>query len=121
MSGAKRQLGLVLLAQGDMPAALLAMGQNKFGLPIVQYALGDMEASNAALDELIECCTPEGAYQVALVYAYRGEVDSAFAWLERGVEHRDGGVTTMLVDPLLANLHEDPRWEALLSKIGLPH
>ena len=61
------------------------------------------------------------AYQVAEVYAFRGEIDLAFDWLDQAYDNRDGGMTSMLLEPLLANLHDDPRWEQLIDKMGLPH
>jgi tetratricopeptide (TPR) repeat protein len=120
-------LGLVLLAQGDAPAALAAIEQEPAdvyrltGTAIVQHALGDAGASDAALEELIERFAADGAYQVAEAYAFRGEVDYAFEWLARAHENRDTGLASLLLDPLLANLHNDPRWEPLLEKMGLPH
>jgi len=125
--GAQYRLGRVLLAQGDAPAALLAMEQETgdfyrlTGIAIVQHALGDTEASDAALKKMIEVWGVTGAYQVAEVYAFRGEIDDAFDWLERAHDNRDAGMTNLLLDPLLANLHDDPRWEPLLDKMGLPH
>jgi len=120
-------LGLVLLAQGDAPAALAAIeqetsdGYRLTGTAIVQHVLGDAGASDVALQELIENWGTPAAYQVALVYAFRGEIDEAFGWLERAYDNRDGGITHLLLDPLLVNLHDDPRWEPLLNKMGLPH
>ena len=120
-------LGLVLLAQGDAPAALAAMEQETTnfmrltGTAIVQHALGDTVASDAALQAMIECCATGSDYQMATVYAYRGEVDHAFDLLDQAYDNRDGGLTFMLLDPLLANLHDDPRWEPFLDKMGLPH
>jgi len=120
-------LGLVLLAQGDAPAALLAIEQEPVdswrlqGTAIVQHALGDAKASDAALRGLIECCAADVAAQVAAVYAFRGEIDNAFDWLEQAYDNRDPGIASMLVIPLLANLHDDPRWEPFLDKMGLPH
>jgi TolB-like protein/Flp pilus assembly protein TadD len=122
-----KSLGLVLLAQGDAPAALLAMEQEPadrwrlHGTAIVQHVLGDAKASDAALQGLIECCAAEAAAQVAEVYAFRGEIDNAFDWLQRAYDNRDGGIVFMLVNPLLANLHDDPRWEPFLDKMGFPH
>ncbi|MFB3077331.1 MAG: tetratricopeptide repeat protein, partial [Lysobacterales bacterium] len=64
-------IGFVLLAQGDAQAALVAIQQETshalrlYGLAIVQHALGDAGASDAALKELIEKYAAEGAYQVA--------------------------------------------------------
>ncbi len=120
-------LGLVLLAQGDAPAALVAIEKESddayrlTGTAIVQHVLGDARASDAALQELIEKWVAAGACQVAEVYAYRGEIDHAFDWLEQAYDNRDPGVAIMLVNPLLANLHDDPRWEPFLDKMGLPH
>ncbi len=121
------QLGQVLLAQGDVHAALATMeleisdGYRLPGIAIVQHALGNAEASDAALQKLIEERAATSAYQVAEVYAFRGEIDDAFDWLERAYDNRDNGLTKMLPDPLLANLHDDPRWFPFLDKMGLPH
>jgi hypothetical protein len=54
------------------------------------------------------------------VYAYRGEVNRAFEWLERTYTERDPGLAEMKADPLLKSLGRDPRYAALLKKIGLP-
>jgi TolB-like protein/Tfp pilus assembly protein PilF len=120
-------LGIVLLAQGDGPAALVVTeqvaddGWRLSGLSIVQHALGDTEASDAALKSLIERFADDATYQIAEAYAFRGEIDDAFDWLDHAYEIRDPGLTRMLIDPLLANLHNDPRWEQFLDKMGLPH
>jgi tetratricopeptide (TPR) repeat protein len=120
-------LGNVLLRQGDAPSALAAMEQETSdgfrltGIAIVQHALGDAEASDAALKELIEKYAAFAAYQVAEAFAFRGEIDHAFDWLKQAYDNRDSGLLSVLYDPLLANLHDDPRWEPLLDKMGLPH
>jgi TolB-like protein/Tfp pilus assembly protein PilF len=120
-------LGNVLLRQGDAPSALAAMEQETSdgfrltGIAIVQHALGDAEASDAALKELIEKYAAFAAYQVAEAFAFRGEIDHAFDWLEQAYDNRDSGLLSVLHDPLLANLHDDPRWEPLLDKMGLLH
>jgi tetratricopeptide (TPR) repeat protein len=125
--GAQLYIGFVLLAQGDASAALVAIEQETsdifrpFATAIVQHALGDAGASDATLKEFIEKWAAEGAYQVALIYAFRGEIDLAFDWLDEAYDNRDSGLTLMLLEPLLANLHDDPRWTAFLDKMGLPH
>ncbi|MCH7538079.1 MAG: tetratricopeptide repeat protein [Proteobacteria bacterium] len=124
---AQFNIGLVLLAQGDAPAALVAMEQETsdairlFGTAVVQHALGDAGASDAALQELIEKWAATSAYHVAHAYAFRGEIDNAFDWLEQAYDNHDSGLTEMLLHSLLANLHDDPRWEPFLDKMGLPH
>ncbi len=75
--------------------------------------------SDAALARLIESSADTAAYQIADVYAYRGEKDRAFEWLERARRQRDSGLTGVRNDPLFAHLHEDPRWNAFVHAMGL--
>jgi len=124
--GLQLHTGFVLLAQGDAPAALVAIEQETSGLrpvgmAIVQHALGDDGASEFWLQEFITCCAAEGAFQIAYVYAFRGEIDLAFDWLEQAYDNRDGGLGRVLTHPMLANLYGDPRWEAFIDKMGLLH
>jgi serine/threonine-protein kinase len=75
--------------------------------------------SDTALAELIEKYAETGAYQIAEVYAYRNDKDKAFEWLERARRQRDAGLPAMRPDRALLNLHDDPRWDALLRTMGL--
>ena len=60
-------------------------------------------------------------YQIAEVYAFRGEADKAFEWLGRAYDERDPGLPPHLKgDPLLKNIRHDPRYNALLEKMRLP-
>ncbi len=49
---------------------------------MVQHKLGNPAASDAALQTLIDGFAWTAAYQVSEAYAYRGEMDKAFEWLE---------------------------------------
>jgi len=60
------------------------------------------------------------AYQVAEVYAWRGENDKAFEWLQISLDTHDTGTVSFFIDPLLRGLQHDPRYNSLLSTIGLP-
>jgi eukaryotic-like serine/threonine-protein kinase len=53
-------------------------------------------------------------------YAWRGDKDRAFAWLERAYRQHDSGLIEVTNDPLLASLHGDARFAALLAKLHLP-
>ena len=57
--------------------------------------------------------------QVADVYAYLGEVDRAFSWLEKGFQERDGALIVMRVEPTLEPLRSDPRFEDLERRVGV--
>jgi tetratricopeptide (TPR) repeat protein len=58
---------------------------------------------------------------LAGAYAMAGQTDKAFEWLAKGYEEREGQELTLLkFDPAFKNLHSDPRFPAMLRKIGLP-
>jgi hypothetical protein len=61
------------------------------------------------------------AYQLAETCADRGETDNALERLERSYDNDENGGLIPLLDPLFANLHDDPRLDILLDKRGLPH
>ena len=89
-------------------------------IAMAEHILGHAKESQQALNELIAKHTQDAAYQVAAVYAGRGEKNQAFEWLERAYRQRDGGLAELKVDPLLNSLHGDPRFKALLGKMNLP-
>jgi hypothetical protein len=60
------------------------------------------------------------AREIADAYAYRGEANLAFAWLERAYRQKDAGLYLIKVDPILARLKGDPRYTAFLRKMNLP-
>jgi hypothetical protein len=62
-----------------------------------------------------------GSGLVAEVYGYEGNLDQAFAWLDKAVVARDPTVTTLYEAPMnLQALIKDPRFAAFCRKIGLP-
>jgi tetratricopeptide (TPR) repeat protein len=84
-----------------------------------RWAQERVQESDAALNELIKNEAELAAYQIAEANAYRGDKDKAFEWLERARRQRDPGLGDLLRDPLLENLHSDPRWNAFLHTMGL--
>jgi tetratricopeptide (TPR) repeat protein len=84
-----------------------------------RWAQKRVQESDAALNELIKNEAELAAYQIAEAYAYRGDKDRAFEWLERARRQRDPGLGDLLRDPLLEKLHDDPRWNAFVRAMGL--
>ena len=78
-----------------------------------------VQESDVALNELIKNDAETAAFQIAEAYAYRGDKDKAFEWLERARQQRDPGLGALRNDPLLENLRADPRWTAFLQTMGL--
>ena len=117
---------LIAVQRGDGATALREAqlepneGYRLFELAIAQYAVGDRQAADAALADLIAKAREGFAYQIAEVYAVRGEKEKAFEWLQISFDDRDSGMLSLLVDPLLRGLRDDPRYKNLLAKLGLP-
>jgi TolB-like protein/Flp pilus assembly protein TadD len=95
-------------------------GYRRFELALAQYVRGDRGAAEAALADLIANGRDNLAYQIAEIYAVRGEKDKAFEWLQISFDNHDTGTLTLLVDPLLRGLRDDPRYKTFLAKLGLP-
>jgi len=91
-----------------------------WALAVIHHRGGRSEESRRALEKLIEMGGHNAAYQIAVAYAARGEVDKAFEWLERAYAQRDSGLAFMRVHWILRPLHGDPRWKALLAKMNYP-
>jgi serine/threonine protein kinase/Tfp pilus assembly protein PilF len=119
-------LGRVLLEQGHLQEALGEMEREAdpvwrlYGLCLAYHALGRAAEADVALAEFIKDYGESMAFQIAEVFAYRGETDRAFEWLERAFTLRDSGLADIKNDPLLKSLEGDPRYTALLKKLRLP-
>ena len=59
------------------------------------------------------------ATSVAAVYAGLGDRDQAFVWLEKGFQEHSGEMVRINFDPPFELLKSDPRFAALLGRLGL--
>jgi adenylate cyclase len=94
-------------------------GWGILGLPLGYHAQGCTAEANATLQRMLDKSAGSG-FQIAEAYAYFGNADQAFAWLNRAIELRDPGIQWPRGDPLLRNLTSDPRYAALLRRLNLP-
>ena len=122
---AQMNLATLELLEGHADTALAMFRESDgtfrpYGIALAQHSLGHARESQKALDELIADYAQDSAFQIADVYAWRGEKDKAFQWLDRAYEQHDGGLSDFAFDPLLASLRDDPRFAALARRIGLP-
>ena len=117
-------LALTVLAQGRPEEALVHArqepeeGYRLWALAIIHHVMGDERESETALQRLIDEHAGRWSLQVAEVRAARGEVDAAFEWLDRAHTVRDTGLAHVKTNPRLRALHGEPRWAALLDKMG---
>jgi TolB-like protein len=117
-------LGNALLLKGDATAALAEIEQEKnevwrmIGLPMAYCALGRKADADAALNALIARYEKESPYNIAYVYAFCGDADKAFEWLDKAVVYQDPALSDIVAENLFDKIHSDPRWLPFLRKIG---
>jgi tetratricopeptide (TPR) repeat protein len=118
-------LGIALLTAGRTAEALTQAqsmpldGRQSLAVRAIALArLGNRAGPDAALDRPRRLDT--AWYQVAEVSAQRGAIDDAFAALGRAEAMVDPGLVEVKVDPMLSPLHDDPRYVAMIRRIGFP-
>jgi serine/threonine protein kinase/Flp pilus assembly protein TadD len=125
-AGTHAYLARIYVLESNPEAALKELQQEPdafwrlYGLALAYWALDKKKESDSAMIELIQGFQADASYQIAEVYAYRGETDKAFEWLDRAYDLRDGGLALIKGDPLLRSIEQDPRYAAFLKKMRLP-
>jgi TolB-like protein len=117
----------ILLAEGDPVSALKEIdreGDEKVRLAcwcraLALDALGRKAEADVWLADMIKNHADDGPSAIGFFYASRGNVDEAFNWFDRAYRERDPEILDMKVEPLLKNVQSDPRFTALLKKLGL--
>ena len=120
----KLSYATTLLLKGEAQAALdlIPADGNPQVLTIRAMALhylGRQAEFEAAFAELREHGAKDHPDEIARVYAWTGEADAAFEWLERATPANRLDAIHYLREPTFAKLHTDPRWHALLRRLGL--
>jgi TolB-like protein/Tfp pilus assembly protein PilF/tRNA A-37 threonylcarbamoyl transferase component Bud32 len=84
-------------------------------------AAGKFEEAKGILEELKVRSQKQhvSAYRMASVYAVMGDYDRAFELANKAYEERDENLIQIKVDHAFAPVHSDPRYKALLKKMGL--
>jgi tetratricopeptide (TPR) repeat protein len=125
---AHEQLGhayMQLDARDDALAAFRRVAElsGPRGATRLAYALaatGDRGGARALVDGVLG--RPDVAAQafgLALSYTGLGDLDRAFAWMDRAYAEHDAFLHTIKATPAFEPLHADPRWPTLLRRIGL--
>jgi TolB-like protein len=121
-------LGNVLLTRSQPDAALNEMLKVKdeayrlSGSAMAFFTLGRKADSDAALARMAKSQADHDPFHIALVYAFRGESDEAFKWLDRAYAQKGGGNNLAYIKtyPAFRKLEGDPRYKAFLKKMNLP-
>jgi tetratricopeptide (TPR) repeat protein len=125
-------LGQAYLAKGEYEKALaelqraLALSGNetsfKAELGNAYAVAGKKSDALAILHDLLQLSARQFVtpYSIALVYVGLGEKDEVFQWLDKAYDERSVRLINIAVHPRWASLRNDPRFVALVQKIGLP-
>jgi tetratricopeptide (TPR) repeat protein len=109
----------------EIERALELSNRNTRVLATLGHAYGRAGRSSDAgkvLDELRTRAMQEyvSAYYLALVYAGLGRADRVFDHLETAVDERQPYLVLLNIEPPFLSLHSDPRFQAIVRRIGIP-
>ncbi|WP_310475167.1 TIR domain-containing protein [Sandarakinorhabdus sp.] len=122
---AHRVLGDMALIKGDLAEARRQFTAEPSrlsklrGLAIVDAKLSGQAAGDQQMARLVTEFGDGGLYQQAEVLAQWGRTEAALNTLERALVLRDSGMVLVLFDPLLDPLRSQPRFKAILARLGL--
>ena len=116
---------LMMLGRDDDALKTLALlpADNPYRLTktaIIAAKHGDRAQSDRIVSRISSLYPNTTNYQLAQIYAQRGETDRAFAALDGAWTYRDAGLGNLKVDPFVDPLRRDPRFDAMLRKLDLP-
>jgi TolB-like protein/predicted Zn-dependent protease len=123
-NGGHFQLAVALMLNGAPEAALEVLPEESvdlyrwLGFALAHHALGNHAESDQALSKLLELPAEDLSLYIAQAHAFRGEQDRAFDWIDKAIESGHPELAEIHVNSLFKNLYEDPRWPALLERIG---
>lgn len=121
-TGGNYEVGLCRLLTGQAREAFDAFVAEKDdewrvkGTALAHHALGRTNEFDSALAELISGWGDRWPSEIAQVYAWIGDVDTAFDWLDRALEIDETGLRTQFLNPLYGPIQADPRWQIFLNK-----
>jgi len=86
---------------------------------LAHISLNQETEAQELLNEFIDNYAVSNPFGMAVIYAWRGENDPAFEWLEKAYQQRYEFLVFILGNPWLKSLHSDPRFAAFLEQMGL--
>ena len=127
---AHQTLSIVLTKQGRYADALVEVqksaqfsGRGNASLALLGHInakLGRRSEAEAVIKELEKKYSEKSADGRDLAVAYAGfDKDQAFAWLEKAFKDHSPFLVFLKLEPMLDDLHSDPRWSDLERRVGV--
>jgi len=86
---------------------------------LILHSLGRHEEERSIRQIMIDEYSQTWPFGIVMTYAWHGDLDKAFEWLDIAFEQKDFQMTQLIINSWLTPLHDDPRWEKILEKMGL--
>jgi tetratricopeptide (TPR) repeat protein len=123
-SGGHYHLAVALMLNGAPEVALEVLPEEPvefyrwLGFALVHHAMGNHAESDQDLSNLLDLPAEDLSLNIAMVHAFRYEADRAFEWIDKAITSGHPDLAEIHVNGLFKSLYEDPRWTALLERLG---
>jgi TolB-like protein/Flp pilus assembly protein TadD len=90
-----------------------------YTIAMAAFSLGRIAEARAARERLIARAPDQAASQIAVVYAWQGDDQQTFVWLDRAIAIRDPGLFGIQTRPGFDRFKGDPRFERVLRLMNV--
>ena len=124
MARVNGRLARIYLSQGNFEAAAKHIAAEPVQWVRDMHAIllnsrgENSEAFRAAAVAYDEAYGVSNSFQLAELYGFVGDVDTAFQWLESALDVHDPGMSWVSASEFLRALHDDPRWPEITARAG---
>ena len=82
------------------------------------HDMGRHAEHEARFSELRERWGERWPSEIAQVYAWTGDADAAFEWLDKSIAQNEDGLVQQFLQLFYVPIHEDPRWSVFRERTG---
>jgi TolB-like protein/class 3 adenylate cyclase/Flp pilus assembly protein TadD len=121
---AYRQKGMYQEAIAEFQTAVQLSGDDPVRVAVLGHAYavtGNRGDAEKVINDLTEISKRRyfPPYFMALIYVALGDRDQAFVWLNKALAERSAGLTFLNTEPMFDPIRSDPRFQDLVSRVGL--
>jgi TolB-like protein len=123
--GINNNVGMIWLWKGEPEKALTEINKEPnsvyyaYAKATVLSTLGNEAEAQATISGILEKPDQVNPVAMAGTYAWRGENDLAFEWLDKAYDQRSTDLVYILRNRWHKNLWNDPRYPVFIEKLGL--